>query len=335
MRLITTTALFCTLATLPIIEFSSPLSAQELIPPPVPAGVDQAAAAASNALNSISSSPLSAGVGGGAGLGGGVRPGGFFHALSTATDNVCEKIKASPIGAMIRELRKPLSSITGGLVPATSAPGAKEMAAPGPAGTAAQIQALKLDGPKRAAAIAELKGLDIRYHPEVTQTLIAALRADPSECVRLEAARTIATLRTCTKPLTEALRICVEGTEKDGNPAELSPTVQRQAAIALNCCLSCLAEGGGQAATDEQRPEYPVTPASFDVSSTSQNLQLTTYYQQIETVDRNQIARAAYVTLNRFAPDLQSARSDNPLQPIAIPANEPTGLFEIWKASRK
>jgi hypothetical protein len=209
------------------------------------------------------------------------------------------------------------------------------MSAPGPAGTAAQIQALKMDGPKRAAAIAQLKGLDIRYHPEVTQTLIAALRADPSECVRLEAARTIASLRTCTKPLTEALRICVEGTEKDGNPAELSMAVQRQAAEALNCCLGCLAEGGTQPAADEQRPEYPVSPASYNESASTSNLKLTTYYQQIETVDRSQIARAAHITLSRFAPDLQSADGRSSKQQIAIPADEPTGLFEIWKASRK
>lgn len=324
--------------------------AQELVPPPVPSSVGQAASEAAAASQAIA-----AGVGGSgpatvaSPAGVGFRPGGFFHALSTTKTNICQKFKNSPLGGLVAEMRKPLSAITGGMVQPTAAPTQADVAAAGPQGTAAQIQAIKVDAPKRVGAIQQLKGIDVRYHPEAAQTLIAALRADPSDCVRLEAARTIATLRTCTKPIAEALRVCVEGAETDGNPAELSPAVQRQAAMALSCCLNCLSDSQSPT-VPETRPEYPVSqagfvPDTFNADHGVVHARLTTassnYYQQVAQAPRDLVAQVAHRTLSQhqslLVDPLQGVTADNGDEETngVDETTTTAGLLEIWKASRR
>lgn len=332
-----------TVLVLLVVGFIGAANSQEFVPPPMPTGLDQATSEAS----SLAAQTASAGVPGitspGAAPGVGFKPGGFFHALSTTRQNVCQKFKHSALGGLIAEMRKPLSAITGGMVAPAAAPSAQEVAAAGPQGTAAQIQAIKIDAPKRVAAIQQLKGVDVRYHPEAAQTLIAALRADPSDCVRLEAARSIATLRTCTKPIAEALRICVEGTETDGNPAELSPAVKQQAAMALACCLNCLSDSPAAPAT-ETRPEFPVAPASFTTAAKSSSSQVTfatltpssgNYYTRIANVPRAQIAGSANRALQNHA-HLLTDKGANPAAAADLQQPQtPNGLFEIWQASRR
>lgn len=315
-------------------------NSQELVPPPVPTDLSQAANEASSMATQAASAASVSGVAA-AGPGVGFKPGGFFHALSTTKNSICQKLKHSAIGGLVAEMRKPLSAITGGMVAPVAAPSSHEVAAAGPQGTAAQIQAIKIDAPKRVAAIAQLQGIDVRYHPEAAQTLIAALRADPSDCVRLEAARSIATLKTCTKPIAEALRICVEGLETDGNPAELSPAVQQQAAMALSCCLNCLSDSSA-APTTETRPEYPVTTAAFTTNSSNfaspaKFATLTprsgNYYAQVASASRDQVASAAAQTLMRNSNLLKAAGDSRNDATQLPPGSTPVGLFEIWRAS--
>lgn len=339
-----------------VLACSTAIFAQELVPPPAPSNVGRAVGEAS----SIATQSLAAGTSAvnaaptATPVGTGFRPGGFFHALSTTKTNVCLKLKQSPLGALIAEMRKPLSTITGGIVPSTAAPSKAEIAAAGPQGTAAQIQAIKVDAPKRVAAVQQLKGLDVRYHPEAAQTLIAALRADPSDCVRLEAARTIAGLRTCTKPIAEALRVCVEGAETDGNPAELSPAVKRQAAIALSCCLNCLSDSQADV-LPEPRPEYPVTQASLTAAVDSKgqtvvqaqlNANSSQYYKQVANAPRDLVSQVAHQTLekhrNLLVDPLQGTFSGRANGQQSTTGNQsgvanvtPSGLLEIWRASRK
>jgi len=183
----------------------------------------------------------------------------MFGALVSARRGFCARLRASPLGKLVSGLRKPLSTVTGGLIPAEKAPHPDEKAQPGAAGSAAQVKSAKLEAPKRRAAVAGLCGVDVRYHPEAETSLIAALRADPSECVRYEAAVTLATLPVCTKKIAEALRVCFERKNVDGNPAELSERVRMQAAVALSHCQTCLPPGGSGGLN---RPEYPETAVS-------------------------------------------------------------------------
>ncbi|QEG40648.1 hypothetical protein [Roseimaritima ulvae] len=178
----------------------------------------------------------------------------MLQILGDARRGFCARVRQSPIGKLTAGMRKPLSMATGGMVPAEKKPHPDEKAQPGPEGTAAQVKTVKLQAPKRQQAIAELKHIDVRYHPEVEATLIAALRADPSECVRLEAAITIATLPVCSPAIRKALTVCVESKDTDGNPAELSDRVKMRAAMAIAHCANCAPQEMNETL---ERPEYP------------------------------------------------------------------------------
>lgn len=218
-------------------------NAQELVQPPAGEAIAGDAAASLPPMPTVAAPPK--------------RPS-MVQILSNARKDFCTKVRESPVGQLVGGLRKPLSLATGGVVPAEKAPGKDAQAQPGPQGTAAQIKAVQLQAAKRQSGIEALAGLDVRYHPEAEATLIAALRADPSQCVRLAAAETMTTLPVCTPKLAEALKVCVEGTNVDGNPAELSERVRMQAEAAWSHCLSCQPPG---AKSPRERPEYPVVPA--------------------------------------------------------------------------
>src|SRR4029078_8065387 len=72
---------------------------------------------------------------------------------------------------------------------------------------------------------------------ECGQESSAAPRADKIECVRYEAALALQRGCCCTKKVAKALTISIEGSEKDGNPAERSARVQDAAAVALSMCV--------------------------------------------------------------------------------------------------
>jgi hypothetical protein len=124
------------------------------------------------------------------------------------------------------------------LAPSPSQVAALEKAAPGGAeATAAKIKASEADAKARVAAVEYLGTVDCTRWKEATLALVSSLRADPNECVRYAAARVLNSGCCCNKATIEALRICVAGEDKDGNPPETSPRVKAAAFNALQNCL--------------------------------------------------------------------------------------------------
>jgi hypothetical protein len=103
--------------------------------------------------------------------------------------------------------------------------------------TAAKIKASEADAKARVAAVEYLGTVDCTRWKEATKALVNALRADPNECVRFAAARVLNSGCCCNKDTIEALKICVAGDDKDGNPPENSPRVKAAAFSALQNCL--------------------------------------------------------------------------------------------------
>lgn len=147
----------------------------------------------------------------------------------------CEIIK------MLRAGLAPASVATGGLIPVGNCcPAVTKEALAKPAdsseGAAARIKKDVEEAAARREAVRYLGTVDCRYWPEAEEALINALRADRIECVRYEAAIQLQRGCCCTKKIAKALTICIEGTDKDGFPAERSCRVQDAAAVALSMC---------------------------------------------------------------------------------------------------
>ncbi len=289
----------------------------------------------------------------------------LLQTMAAAKRGLCARWRSSPLGHLLANLRKPLSAVTGGLVPADKKPHPDQQGHPGPQGTAAQVKAAKLEAPARQAAIQSLAGVDVRYHPEAEAALIAALRTDPTECVRLQAAETIAHLPICSPGLRKALEICFEGKASDGNPAELSPRVRWQASLASNHCQSCQPS---VLPAPEERPEYPpqapspgmVAPASAEFPAgqarrraagslelpITRSLQLGGEALGGETLDGSALGRKMLggkmlerLSLNEspaggLADPLPLPRAAPPMKEIASPAAaKPRTLLDVFRAA--
>ena len=110
-----------------------------------------------------------------------------------------------------------------------------------PGMTLAEVAATKIKSEEagvenRRAAVRYLGTVDWHYYPEAEVALIAALRADRNESVRVEAAFSLGNGGGRTGKTLEALRIVLGGSEQDGNPAESSEHVKAAALTALNHC---------------------------------------------------------------------------------------------------
>lgn len=258
----------------------------------------------------------------------------MLQILTSARRGFCARVRVSPIGQMAANMRKPLSTVTGGLVAAEKVPHADEQAQPGPEGTAAQLKAVNLQAPKRRAAVRELRAVDVRYHPEAEGILVAALRADPSECVRYEAALTIETLPACTEKIAKALRTCIDSSSADGNPAELSLRVRNQAAIALAKCECCLPQSN---VTPQLRPEYPMTQIPIDNDSKSNTLP-PLKNPAISQVSSQGSAGSTVQTAGWWRPvegkAIESDRSGMVTESIPDQSNRPKNLLEVFKSAR-
>lgn len=99
---------------------------------------------------------------------------------------------------------------------------------------AVKIKADEAGAPARRAAIRYLASVRCHYFPEAEAALIAALRADRNEMVRIEAANALAGGCCCTPKTLEALVLAANGSERDGNPAETSDRVKAIASVALH-----------------------------------------------------------------------------------------------------
>ncbi|MFK7768197.1 MAG: hypothetical protein AB8B55_13315 [Mariniblastus sp.] len=266
------------------------------------------------------------------------------------------KIRSSPLGKLFDGPRKMLSKATGGMVPAQPTPNHVELAAPGPQGASAKIKKDKLESPKRLAAIQHLATVDCHWYPEALTQLTVALRTDRSECVRFEAAKILTGCGCCTPALIQALRVCVAGTNIDGNPSERSLRIRDQAALALENCLACSSHDEFSTPGLPTRPEYPVAPAySAENDTDSAGLpskQIAQSQSSSMTNGKNQIARASYVDdvkekrISKKASNVEMVKSETEKAKLVLqsfreskPKKEalaaPLSLKEIWKRSQK
>jgi hypothetical protein len=258
----------------------------------------------------------------------------MLQILTSARRGFCARVRVSPIGQLAGNLRKPISVATGGLVAAEKVPHADEQAQPGPEGTAAQLKAVNLQAPKRRAAVRELRAVDVRYHPEAEGILIAALRADPSECVRYEAALTIETLPACTEKIAKALRTSIDSSSADGNPAELSLSVRKQAAIALAKCECCLPQSN---VTPKIRPEYPMSQNPIGNDS-KLNALPPVKNQAISQVSSQGSVGSTVQTAGWLLPvegkPIESDRLGMATESIPDQSDRPKNLLEVFKSAR-
>lgn len=165
---------------------------------------------------------------------------GFFGRMCQRLDACKRKIADTPLGQLLANAKKPLSALTGGVVPGgPPAPTDKEAAAPGVGGAAAAGKKDAAEAKKRVADVQFLGTLDCRYYPAAAQALADALRTDPSECVRFAAAVALNRACCCSAVTVKALMATVSGTDADGNPAERSARVRVTACSALERCLAC------------------------------------------------------------------------------------------------
>jgi hypothetical protein len=110
---------------------------------------------------------------------------------------------------------------------------------------AAKVKLDEIQARSRQAAVKYLATVDCLYYPEAEASLIAALRADRNEVVRLEAATAIGSCRGVTVRILDALHLTATAQETDGNPAEPSERVRSAARISLNKLLSSGLSAGG------------------------------------------------------------------------------------------
>jgi hypothetical protein len=169
-----------------------------------------------------------------------------FICLTPEQKAACiQKICNCPLGQMLNNGLKPMSAMSGGLIP-TFCPAISpaDLAKPADSaeGAAARAKADEADAKARREAVRFLGTVDCHYWPEAQEALINALRGDRNECVRLEAAFALNRGCCCTKIIIKALVNCVSGTDEDGFPGERSERVRATAHAALVHCLACYTE---------------------------------------------------------------------------------------------
>jgi len=170
----------------------------------------------------------------------------------------------SRLGRMCDSMATPLRLASGGLVPrfCCDVPSREELACMSPDScslaemVAAKIKRDEADACTRRSAVRFLGTVDCHYYHEAEEALIAHLRADQNECVRLEAAQVLARGCCCTSRIIEALKIVVTGTAEDGNPPEKSERVKAAAMHALQSCL---------ASFHDMLPESPLQTPPLEV----------------------------------------------------------------------
>ena len=176
-----------------------------------------------------------------AGVAGAAAPG-FIEKCQNTFARCKEKFCQTQLGKMVSNGMAPIQTFTGGMMPECCPPLIKEdlkKPADSAEGAAARIMADEAGAKARRQAVRFLGTVDCHYWPEAEAGLIAALRTDKNECVRMEAAWALGSGCCCTKKTVEALAITVSGSDKDGNAAEKSQRVKNTAYIAIEHCLAC------------------------------------------------------------------------------------------------
>jgi len=253
----------------------------------------------------------------------------------------------------------PMAGMTGGFIPSICppAPSAAALAAlansSGPLGAeavAGKIKQSEADAKARVAAIEYLGTVDCNRWKEARIALINGLRADPNECVRYAAARVLNTGCCCSKPVIEALRVCVAGEDSDGNPPETSSRVKAAAFTALQNCLMRVPEDlpkespppsrerdrGGPPPAPEPLP-VPMTegrnsdlrrPLDVDYMTVSHN---TTASRRPDRLERQPQPKTFSQTVDEARKTLFQV-SRNPTPPAVLPPGKRTLLHAFLKA---
>jgi hypothetical protein len=155
-----------------------------------------------------------------------------------------EKLCKIPLVQLLSNTLKPAGALTGGIIPSLCPDVTMEDLAKPPdsaEGAAARAKADAADAKKRREAIRYLSTLDCTHWPEAQAAMVASLRQDKNECVRLEAAYALGRGCCCTKETIMALVKTVAGV-KDNDPAECSERVKAMARASLEHCLACFTE---------------------------------------------------------------------------------------------
>lgn len=160
----------------------------------------------------------------------------------------------SPLGQMVNGLLKPLGALTGGILGPVGGvdPAKQKLPADSPGGAAAKIAAAEAQAKEKIADLEYLSTKDCRRYPEAEAAILAALRADPNECVRWAAAKALLSGCCCTPKVIKTLTVVVNQSDKDGNLAEESERVRLTAFLALERCVRTC-----QPAKAEEPPEKP------------------------------------------------------------------------------
>lgn len=247
-----------------------------------------------------------------------------FLCLSPEQRAACKaKFCNSALGKMISNAGKPLSMMTGGMLGGCcpTSPTPDELAklkenpdlATQAEGAATVIKKSEAEAKARRLSVRYLGTVDCHWWPEAEEALIKALREDPNECVRLEAAWSLNRGCCCTKKTIEALKNSVAGSQrKDKLPAENSVRVMGAAAEALAHCLASYTEEvvPGKDKKDEL-PKDKTVPSDGTAAA---------YYQWINTLPMSQIVADARRTM---------AQAGIMQQPATGPRRAPSGLVEI------
>jgi hypothetical protein len=274
-------------ATVLCLVFATLAPAQPLIAPPPPALPEPAAPAAPKTIW------------------------GFFGINGEKLRECKQRFCQTTAGQMANNMLAPIRLATGGLVCdcCPPYPTKEELARlkPGEVSPAEEVAArIKFEeaGAKaRRAAVRYLGTVDCHYYPEAEAGLIAALRADRNECVRMEAARALGNGCCCTQRTVAALNIVVNGDDADGNHSETSDRVKICAFEALTRCMS---RGAGIPPPVPSELPHP-TPLPSEVGRSP-------------TLKDAEIALASYT----LQPSLGSPQPIPPADPVRA-RPEPTG----------
>jgi hypothetical protein len=145
------------------------------------------------------------------------------------------------LGKFVNGVFTPVSFLSGGLISSPCASGAVNPAdlrqpADSLDGAAARIKKDEAEAGTRRANVHYLGTVDCLRYPEAEKVLIAALRSDHNEGVRLEAALVLGRGCCCTPKTIAALELTATGSDRDGNPPERSAGVRQLASAALDFC---------------------------------------------------------------------------------------------------
>ncbi|OAI55096.1 hypothetical protein AYO44_02860 [Planctomycetaceae bacterium SCGC AG-212-F19] len=273
-----------------------------------------------------------AGAAGAAGAAGDPSQGFAFIQKFQAQCDICKrKLCATPLGEFINNMTKPMTMMSGGLIPpcCPTAPSAAELAEaaddPGPLGAAAQVAADEAKAKKRRAAVRYLSTADCHWWPEVEKALIVALRTDRNECVRLEAAMGLGHGCCCTRRVIEALAITVEGSSRDGNPSENSERVRACALQSLNHCLGCYRSPPEPVGGEQKEKPQPLPPSvQAPVEALKSKIQLSAYYMQLDKKPMAEVVARARQVAAAASPTgpLAPRPSENSFREIFFPGQD-------------